>query len=260
MGLNMKGHNMKFAIPTCAVAALLAAAPVLAADEPAAEAADWTVTTNIGLTNAYFFRGLNFSDQRPAVQGGADVAHSSGFYAGIWASNTDPDSFLGGPNVEIDLYGGFAKAIGPVTADVGVLQFIYPGANIANTTELYAAGTWEWLNVKYSHTMTEYFGFAGTEGSGYVEGNVNYEFLPSWVLNLHAGHQRVADLSAASYSDFKFGVTKNLASGWQVSLAGIAVDANDKSFLVKAAPIPGNPNVFESVMDLHYQVMVKRTF
>jgi len=38
--------NMKYALPICAVAAVLAAAPVVAADEPAkAEAPAWTVTS-----------------------------------------------------------------------------------------------------------------------------------------------------------------------------------------------------------------------
>ncbi|NBT76339.1 MAG: hypothetical protein EBT15_10315, partial [Betaproteobacteria bacterium] len=74
---------------------------------------------HIGLTNAYFFRGLNYTRERPAVQGGFDITHSSGFYAGVWASNVDTDS-IPNSNAEIDVYGGYARPIGPITADVGV--------------------------------------------------------------------------------------------------------------------------------------------
>lgn len=267
---------MKYAIPTCAVAALLAAAPVLAADEPAkAETPAWTVTSNIGLTNAYFFRGLNYTRERPAVQGGFDIAHSSGFYAGVWGSNVDTDS-VPNANVEIDVYGGYAQAIGPITADVGVLQFLFPGSKLptgadfgtgdsrgasANTTELYLSLTWQMLNLKYSHAVTDYFGVQNTQNSGYVEANVNYEFLPSWTLNLHSGYQNVQNAGDLSFTDYRFGVTKAFEGGWQVSAAGIAVDEKTKGFLTDYGCLRNtNGGVCEPYVDLHYQVMVKRTF
>jgi uncharacterized protein (TIGR02001 family) len=250
----MKGHNMKYAIPTCAVAALLAAAPVLAADEPAKEESPWTVTSNVALTNAYFFRGLNYSRERPALQGGFDISHSSGFYVGTWASNVDGNAFPDA-NIEIDVYGGYAKEFGEVLVDVGVLQFIYPGGKVFNTTELYAGATWGILNLKYSHAVSEYFGTAGTEGAGYIEGNVNYEFLPSWVANAHIGHQNVVDFGSLSFTQYRAGLTKNFDGGWSVSLQGIAVDAKDKTALVDF-----HPTAPKSLMDLNYQITVKRVF
>ncbi len=254
---------MRYAIPTCAVAALLVAAPVLAADEPAkAETPTWTVTSNIALTNAYFFRGLNYTRERPAVQGGFDISHSSGFYVGTWASNVDGNAFPNA-NVEIDLYGGYARQFGDFLVDVGVLQFLYPGEKgqsrglrSFNTTELYAGVTWQWLNLKYSHAASTFFGIPGTEGSGYVELNANYEVLPSWVLNGHVGHQNVDGVSACSYTDYRAGVTKNFEGGWQLSAAGIAVDTvQDKACFVDYALTAS-----KSTMDLNYQVMLKRTF
>ena len=280
---------MKYAIPTCAVAALLAAAPVLAADEPAAETPTWTVTSNIALTNAYFFRGLQFTRERPAVQGGFDIAHSSGFYAGTWASNVDSNAFPDA-NVEIDLYGGYAKQFGDFLVDGGVLQFIYPGGKNANTTELYIGATWKWLNVKYSHSVTDYFGYArtadgllsavaapggggtfvvgpgsDTKNSGYIEVNANYEVLPSWVLNAHIGHQNVNNLSSCSYTDYRAGVTKNFDGGWQLSAAGITVDPVQADGVrgaasANAACFADFGVVARSTMDLNYQVMLKRTF
>jgi len=245
-------------LTTAGALALLAGfqIPVFAAEPAATEAQApapaWTATANVALTNAYFFRGMNYTHGRPAVQGGFDVAHSSGFYAGIWASNVDADSFLGKPNSEIDLYGGFTFPIGPVLADIGVLQFVYPQVNTPNTTELYVAGTWEWLNVKYSHAVTDFFGVGGTSGSGYIEGNVNYEVVPTVVVNLHAGHQHVEGNVGGSYSDFRAGLTKNFEGGWQLSAAGVTTTGVNKGFWASTTGY--------ALDKLHYQVMLKRVF
>ncbi|NCZ96576.1 hypothetical protein EBZ02_05370 [bacterium] len=72
--------------------------------------------------------------------------------------------------------------------------------------------------------MTDYFGVQNTQNSGYFEGNVNYEFLPSWTLNLHSGYQNVKNAGDLSFIAYRFGVTKAFEGGWQVSAAGIAVD------------------------------------
>lgn len=287
MGLITKGNDMRYAIPTCAVAALLAAAPVLAADAPAKEESPWTVTSNIALTNAYFFRGLQFTRERLAVQGGFDIAHSSGFYVGTWASNVAPEAFPKA-NVEVDVYGGYAKQIGDFLVDGGVLQFFYVSGENANTTELYLGTTWKWLNVKYSHSVTDYFGYArgangllsttqqsdgtyrvgpgaDTKNSGYIEINANYEILPSWVLNAHVGHQNVKGLSSCSYTDYRAGVTKNFDGGWQLSGAAITVDPVQSDGVTgansaNAACFTDFGAVARSTMDLNYQVMLKRVF
>ena len=248
------GFTLAAALLGCAAVPPLAAAAdaAPAADEAAPPAPAWTATANVALTNAYFFRGMNYTRGRPAIQGGFDVAHSRGFYAGVWASNVDPDSFLGAPNAEVDLYGGFTFPVGAITADVGVLQFVYPQVNTPNTTELYVAGTWNWLNLKYSHAVTDFFGYAGSSGSGYVEGNINYEFAPTWVLNLHAGYQNVRGGYDASYTDYRAGITKNFDGGWQVSVAGVNTTGVNKEFWVSSKGYQTD--------HLRYQVMVKRTF
>ena len=56
------------------------AAPAAAASEPAKS--DWTVAGNAGLFSDYRFRGISQTDKRPALQGGIDISHASGFYVG----------------------------------------------------------------------------------------------------------------------------------------------------------------------------------
>src|ERR1700694_2456994 len=89
-------HRTKSAFAALAFAALipmgaLAQTPV-PAPAPAPEP-DWTFTGNVGLFSQYVFRGLTQTNEKPAVQGGFDLGHKSGFYAGTWASNI---SWIGG--------------------------------------------------------------------------------------------------------------------------------------------------------------------
>ena len=182
-----------------------------------------------------------------------DYAHASGFYAGAWMSNTSANLYANA-TIEIDLYGGYRGTVGDFAYDVGVLQFVFPGANYDkitpagtyarksyNSTEVYLSGTWQWLNLKYSRAITDvgYFGFTNnnagvgafpgnpsagvsggdTTGSWYIEANVAYEFLPTWTASLHAGRQTIANSKGLDYSDYKLGVSKALPGSWVIGLA-----------------------------------------
>ena len=65
------------------------------APAPAEAKGPHTFTGNVGLFSQYIFRGLTQTNRKPAIQGGFDYAHESGFYAGVWASNISwiTDSF-----------------------------------------------------------------------------------------------------------------------------------------------------------------------
>ena len=101
----------------------LLAGPAFAQEVPK----PFTVSGSAALVSDYRFRGVSQSDKEAAVQGGITVAHQSGFYAGIWGSNLAGWGTFGGSNMELDLIGGFKKAFGPVTADVGLTWYMYPG-------------------------------------------------------------------------------------------------------------------------------------
>lgn len=78
-------------------AALVASTPVIAATEdPAPPPPPYTLTANVSLVSDYTFRGLTQMWHQPAIQGGFDFVHSSGFYAGTWASNVSGNQFAGG--------------------------------------------------------------------------------------------------------------------------------------------------------------------
>jgi uncharacterized protein (TIGR02001 family) len=83
---------------------------------------------NVALVSEYRFRGVDLSGGDIAVQGGVDLAHSSGFYVGTWGSSLDEDT-VGFGHTELDLYGGWSGDLTDgISADVGVIAYMYPNA------------------------------------------------------------------------------------------------------------------------------------
>ena len=78
--------------------------------------------------------------------------------------------------------------------DVGVLYYWYPGDLLdgvtkPNTTELYIAGNWKWVSLKYSHAVSDTFGIPDSHNSWYLDLSANYPLTETWTLNTHVGRQ-----------------------------------------------------------------------
>ncbi|MDA0188827.1 MAG: TorF family putative porin, partial [Proteobacteria bacterium] len=72
---------------TIVASALLALFATSAFAQDAAPASPHSVTGNVTLASEYIYRGIGQTNREPAIQGGFDYAHSSGFYLGTWASS-----------------------------------------------------------------------------------------------------------------------------------------------------------------------------
>ncbi|NIJ31499.1 uncharacterized protein (TIGR02001 family) [Sphingomonas insulae] len=109
-----------------AVAVLPSAAQAQSADTAPPSAV--TVSGSAAIVTDYRFRGVSQSDRQMAVQGGITIAHRSGVYGGVWASNLAGWGTFGGANMELDLIGGYkAKLADNATLDVGLTWYMYPG-------------------------------------------------------------------------------------------------------------------------------------
>lgn len=115
---------------TILTGSVLAAAPAFAQDMvEEAPAPAINISGNVALTSDYRFRGVSLSAGDPAIQGGIDVVHESGFYVGTWASSTKTTPAYG--ELEIDVYGGWTGAVAEgVTLDVGLLYYMWPNGNV----------------------------------------------------------------------------------------------------------------------------------
>jgi uncharacterized protein (TIGR02001 family) len=189
---------------------------------------------NVGAVTDYRYRGISQSRLKPAVQGGVDFA-ASGFYVGAWASTikwVEDGNAKSSNKVEVDIYGGYKGDIvkDSLTYDVGVLAYQYPGHKAGdagltspNTTELYGALTFGPATVKYSHSVTNLFGFADSKNSGYLDLTASFDVGGGILLAPHVGYQKVRGNSDFSYTDVAFGVSKDF-SGLVVSATAIYAD------------------------------------
>lgn len=122
----MLTSSRSLAAATFAIATLSLSSPAFAQDDEAEGPV--TVSANVTLASEYRFRGVDLSGGEIAIQGGFDISHESGFYAGTWASSLDEQT-VGYGSTEVDVYGGWGFDISDaVAADVGVIAYLYPDA------------------------------------------------------------------------------------------------------------------------------------
>lgn len=194
-----------------------------------------TVTANVGVVSQYVFRGLTQTNGKPAIQGGFDYAHSSGFYAGTWLSNiswfTDQNAGIRSapvslaspgaagvpyaPNksndasVEWDFYGGYKNSFAnDWTYDLGAIRYYYPGTydNVGayrkpDTTEIYGAVGYKWVTLKYSKAISTYtFGVNESKGASYIDLSASVPLGESgFTVLAHVGRQNYPGNSNTGY-------------------------------------------------------------
>ena len=195
-------------------AALLAISATMASAE---------ITGNLGLVSDYRFRGVSQTQNAPAVQGGVDYSHASGFYAGNWNSSVSSQLYSTGAGVENDVYFGFRRRVANnVTIDVGSMNYYYPRAvngttTDFNTNEVYVgAGLGDVVTARYSQSLGNYFGTANSKDSSYVQIDAAVPVASKVSLVGHIGRADVKNSAALNYTDYNVGVSYDL-SGWAVS-------------------------------------------
>ena len=198
---------------------------------------DYTLSYNIGAVTEYRYRGISQTGKKPALQGGIDFAHKSGFYLGTWAStirwikDSSNDVASAKGRAEVDLYGGYKGRITDTFGfDVGGLQYWYPGNTLANVTghnadtfELYGAISAGPASLKYSHATTTLFGTPNSKGSGYLDLSATFELGDGLSLIPHIGAQRIRNFG--TYRD----ASVTLAKDWEGTVLSAALVSTDWS-------------------------------
>lgn len=275
---------MKTTILALTMATMFTANTVMAEEETKPP---YTLSSNAYLVSDYLFRGQTQTWGRPAVQGGFDFAHESGFYAGTWGSNVSGNQFAGG-SLELDLYAGYS---GKISEDIGYsagfLYYYYPGANVNkgsscatsacadqefNTLEVSAGGSWSWLSAKLSYSLTDYFGAnqntaslnGDTKGTLYLEGNANYVLMEGLTLVGHLGYTKYPEKRSApingetdpTYFDWKLGVSYAMKDGW--TAGAYYVDTTNEDYYRGATSFANSDT--RDLNKASFYVTVGRTF
>ena len=179
------------------------------------------VTTNLGATSEYRFRGISQTQNAPALQGGIDYADKSGVYIGNWNSSVSSQLYTNGSGLESDLYAGYKKEVKGVTLDVGSYNYFYPRASVGstnyNTKEVYVGAAKGPVSVKVSQSLGDYFATSNSKGTKYYQADVTYPIAGTKASVLaHAGKTDIANNTTLDYTDYNFGVGYNIA-GFDVS-------------------------------------------
>lgn len=161
----------------------LTAASALA--QSAAVAPAYTTTGNLSLTSNYVFRGISYSANHLALQGGIDLTKTpvSGLTAGVWASSLDSGT-------EVDLYANYAFKLGAVDLTVGYIDYTYTASSA------YATGGEANISATYSGvTLKVSKGISGALTDYYYEAAYNYEIsqVKGLTLGLHYGNDAATD-------------------------------------------------------------------
>ena len=208
-------HSRKKSLLAGALMAAVAS-PALAQDQAPSGT---QVTGNVALVSDYLFRGISQTWGRPALQGGVDV-NDGRWHVGAWTSNVSRNSYPGG-GVELDLYAdvGLLRH-GDWSVRAGLYGYLYPGANLdnarpplgsrtLNTLEANASLSWKTWTLKYSRSLTDYFGadieqgYSGsTRGTQYLQLDGSIPLGERWSMAPHVG-----------YTNYRRGMAMPLANG-----------------------------------------------
>jgi uncharacterized protein (TIGR02001 family) len=195
---------------------------------------------------------------KPAIQGGVDLAHSSGMYLGTWLSQVS--DWAAGPkseNLEVDFYGGYKTEVSGVGLDIGAIAYHYPGSTAgasngksyeANTQELYVGLTYGLATFKTSYVISDNYFASGSnwdnKGTIYYDLTLAKEIAPKLTASVHAGYtnyKKDTATSKFSYSDYSLG----LAYDYEGVIIGVKYFFNDtkpgtESYANAASAASGN--------------------
>jgi uncharacterized protein (TIGR02001 family) len=186
---------------------------VLAVPVPPAQAAG--LAYNAGVVSDYVHRGVSQTDNHAAVQGGVDVAHESGLYAGAWASTVD----FADADLELDLRAGIAlKSRGGWAWDLGVIGYRYDESRF-NYEEWYVGVTYGYLSGKVWHDWDN--------DDTYTEGNANFDMGSGFYTVLHGGYY--ARDRQENYSDYALALGRKFSDfDARVTLSNTDLNNSDR--------------------------------
>ncbi|MDE2618044.1 MAG: TorF family putative porin [Burkholderiales bacterium] len=227
----------------------------------AGSAAMAQLSYNIGAVSDYRVRGITQTNYGPAVQGGVDYAHSTGFYVGAWASNVKWVKEMNGASkgdYEIDLYGGYKAEFMPgLSYDIGFITYQYPGNDSgsanggivadgqysnASTKEVYAAVTYKVATLKYNQSLGDFLGNVNSNGSRYWDLSAAFDLGNGFTLTPHIGRQTIPNNfgtngKSADYTDYALTLAKDMGKGVTLTAAYITTNADDTFYVNQSAPL-----------------------
>ncbi len=189
---------------------LVAAAGLADAAAPAAAPASaWSQSANLGFTSNYIWRGVSQNDNKVALQGGFDIAHSSGLSAGIWASNITQNNNASDANLELDVYANYGFKVSNIDLSVGYIAYTYQGTSGYNFSEVNVSAAYAGVAAKVSKVVAN--GDSNNFGYYYELGyTYSIPAVKGLDLGLHYGWTDASD-SSNTAEDYSIALTYPVA-------------------------------------------------
>jgi len=180
-----------------------------------------STSASVALASDYVWRGYSQTDEDPAISGSFDYGHSSGLYAGVWASNVDFDDDA---SSEIDIYAGFSSEFGDsgIGYDVGILRYIYDSESY-DWNEVYASLSYSYFSVGVAHSGSVY---DSSEDGTYYSAGFDYD-LP-YDISFSSGigyYDYDSDVSDDDHTDYRIGISKEMI-GFDFGLTYTGMDSD----------------------------------
>jgi uncharacterized protein (TIGR02001 family) len=153
----------------------------------AAQESSISIDSELSFASAYVWRGVTFTDGA-VFQPSVTASHPSGFSANVWGNlDIDDVNGLSGEFQEVDLTVAYGFGTDAVSAEVGLIDYLFPNGVGAETHEVYFSLGFE---VAFSPSVAVYYDFDEIEGYyATVGGEYGSDFGDgwSWSLGLLAG-------------------------------------------------------------------------
>jgi len=168
----------------------------------------------VTMTTDYVKRGVTQSDDKPALQLGAEIDFDSGWYFGAWGSTVDiANGFTRKRDVEINYYAGYVFDISRSwQISAGAVAYVYPGqsGDVNYDYEEYSlGGSFDdrvWLEFTYSPDLY-HSGLSSTNLDLYAE----WPFGDIWAIGAGAGRYDASKLTGNAYEYWQLGITASLS-------------------------------------------------
>lgn len=175
-------------------------------------------SANVAITTDYVFRGISQSDGAPAIQGGVDYEHQSGFAAGIWGSSVD--DAIGDAGLEVDLYASFSTTAGAYGLSVGYYNYRYPGGDTGTSSDVAEIA----LGATYQNYGLTYYKGDSELDADYLEFTANFDMDRGVSLGLGLGY--TFNDAGDDVADFKIALATQI-EGLDMELAYTDTDIDN---------------------------------
>ena len=173
------------------------------------------------LASMYLWRGLDVSQEDPAIQADFIVNHQSGFWIGAWGTTYDIGVDDG---LEIDFIGGYNYAVNDsFSIGAGFTEYTFTG-DTDSSTEFYLTASLKQFTLTYNEDIDL--------KTTYISLDAEFELAEELSLALHAADYSFDD--GSSHNEYNIGLS--YAATEKVSLTGL--------YSVNDLDVPGAEDYF----------------